>query len=183
MSAAEATTEAPQKGVNPMTQPRLAKVVVNMGAGEGAEKLQRAEKVLEQLTHQQPLRTQAKKSVREWGVREGQAIGCKVTLRGEKAVDFLKRALWVRQGRVAEWNFDAQGNLSFGIGDHTDFQEMRYDPDIGVFGIDVNVVLEKPGRRVRDRRILARVVPKKHRVSRDEAKAFMKENFDVEVVE
>ncbi|MBW3583151.1 MAG: 50S ribosomal protein L5 [Euryarchaeota archaeon] len=176
------TSAEEARQTNPMAQPKLAKVVVNMGIGEGAEKLQKAENLLEALTGQKAVRTSARKSVREWGVREGTPIGCKVTLRGEKAVDFLKRALWVRQGRIADWSFDKQGNLSFGINDHTDFEGQRYDPSIGVFGLDVAVVLEKPGARVARRRLMAGRIPHRHRVTREEAKEFMKSNFTVEVV-
>lgn len=176
MSAAEAATE------NPMTQIRLAKVIVNMGVGEGAERLQKAERVMQSITGAQPTRTHAKKSVRDWGVREAQAIGCKVTLRGEAAADLVKRALWVRQNRIAEWTIDSQGNCSFGITDHTDFEGQKYDPEIGVFGLDVAIVLERPGERIKRRRIGKARVPRRHRVSRDEAKAYLKENFNVEVV-
>ena len=168
--------------VNPMALPRLAKVVVNMGVGEGAEKLQKAEGVMQALTGRKPVRTTAKKPVRDWGIREGAPIGCKVTLRGEAAFAFLKRALWVRQNRVADWSFDRQGNVSFGINDHTDFEGQKYDPAIGVFGLDVAVVLEKAGYRVARRRLLASHIPHRHRVTRDEAKQIMKENFSVEVV-
>ena len=179
--SAEAVTEAEKTG-NPMAEPRLAKVVVNMGVGEGAERLQKAEGVLRALTGAQPSRTYAKKSVRDWGVREGQAIGCKVTLRGEPAAEFLKRALWVRQNRIAEWTIDSQGNCSFGINDHTDFEGQRYDPSIGVFGLDISVVLEKSGERVKRRRIRKAHIPRRHRVSRPEALAFLKDRFKVEVV-
>lgn len=166
-----------------MTRPRLAKVVVNMGIGEGAEKLQKAETLMENLTGAKPVRTYAKDSVREWNVRKGGPIGCKVTLRGDAAADFLKRALWVRQNKIAEWCVDSQGNLSFGIGDHTDFEGQRYDPEVGVYGMDLNVVIERPGERVKLRRIQKSRVPRRQRVSRDEAKAFLKQEFNVEVIE
>jgi large subunit ribosomal protein L5 len=166
-----------------MLAPRLTKVVVNMGVGEGAEKLQKAERVMQALTNQKPVRTFARGSVRDWNVREGSPIGCKVTLRGEPARDFLKRALWVRNNRIAEWTVDAQGNCSFGINDHTDFEGQRYDPEIGVFGMDITIVLDRPGARIKQRRIRTSKVPKRHRVSRDEAKEFLQKEFNVEVVD
>jgi large subunit ribosomal protein L5 len=173
---AEATT------ANPMLTPRLVKVVVNMGIGEGAERLQKAESVMASLTGRKPARTFAKDSVRDWGVRKGSPIGCRVTLRGDEAHAFLKKALWVVNNRVAEWSVDKQGNLSFGIRDHTDFEGQRYDPQVGVFGMDVNVVLERPGTRVRLRRIRPGHIPTRHRVSRQEAKEFLRSTFNVEVV-
>ena len=69
-----------------------------------------------------------------------------------------------------------------GIADHTTFEGERYDPDIGVFGMDVCITLAKPGHRVKHRRLLARRIPKRHRVTRDEALSFLAQKFNVEVL-
>ena len=166
-----------------MRQLRVEKVVVNIGVGEAGERLVKAQKVLEMLTGQIPLVTTSKTTNRDLGIREGMPIGCKVTLRHDTAEEFLKRALWIRENRVAEYSFDPEGNLSFGISDYTDFEGMRYDPEIGIFGMDVNVIIQRPGYRVTKRRILKRRLPHRHRVTREEAMDFMKEQFAVEVVE
>jgi len=166
-----------------MMQLRIEKVVVNIGVGEAGERLVKAQKVLEMLTGQIPMVTISRTTNRDLGIREGMPIGCKVTLRHDKAMEFLKRALWIRENRVAEYSFDPEGNLSFGVSDYTDFEGMRYDPEIGIFGMDVNVVIQRPGYRVRKRRIMSRRLPHRHRVTRDEAMDFMKEQFAVEVVE
>jgi large subunit ribosomal protein L5 len=165
-----------------MTLPRIAKVTVNIGVGEGGEKLQKAEKVLAKLTGAKPVRTLGKETNRELGVRPGEPIGCKVTLRGEDAESFVKRALYTRKNKVYDYSFDNQGNLQFGVSDYTNFEGERYDPDIGVFGMDVCITLEKPGHRIKRRRILTRSVPTPHRVSRAEAKAFLSKKFQLEVV-
>jgi large subunit ribosomal protein L5 len=110
-------------------------------------------------------------------------IGCKVTLRGEIADDFLNRALTIREGRLARYSFDQEGNLSFGVSDYTDFEGMRYDPEIGIFGMDVCVSIQRPGRRIARRRIMKKKLPKDHRMTRDEAVSFMKEKYNAEVVE
>ena len=73
--------------------------------------------------------------------------------------------------------------MSFGITDYTDFDGMKYDPEIGIFGMDVSVVLRRGGNRITKRALLRRTVPKSHRVERDEAIQFMKDRFKVEVVE
>ena len=166
-----------------MRQPRIEKVSVNIGVGEAGERLVKAQKVLEMVTGQKPRVTIAKVTNRDLGVREGMPIGCMVTLRGERAEVFLKRALWVRENRVAMWSFDPEGNLSFGISDYTDFEGMKYDPEIGIFGMDVNVVICRPGRRVARRRIMQRRIPHTHRMTRQEAAVFMKEKFNIEVME
>ncbi len=167
---------------NPMTTPRIAKVTVNIGVGEGGERLEKAEKVVAKLTGLKPMRTFGKVNNRELGVRPGMPIGCKVTLRGEPAEDFVRRALYTRNNRIFGWSFDNQGNLQFGVADHTTFEGERYDPDIGVFGMDVALTLEKPGHRIKHRRLLARKVPMRHRVTRDEARAFLTEKFNLEVL-
>jgi large subunit ribosomal protein L5 len=166
-----------------MRQPRIEKVVVNIGVGEAGERLMKAQKVLEMLTGQKPIVTIARVTNRDLGIREGMPIGCKVTLRREKAIDFLKKALWIRENRVAEYSFDLEGNLSFGISDYTDFEGMRYDPEIGIFGMDVNVVIQRPGYRLTRRRIMKRKLPRSHRITRREAIDFMRNNFSTEVVE
>ncbi len=75
-------------------------------------------------------------------------IGCKVTIRGKEAEEFVKKALWIRENRLAKYSFDPEGNFSFGIQDYTDFPGMKYDPEIGIFGLDVSVSLSRPGKRV-----------------------------------
>ena len=169
--------------MNSLRDVRVEKVVVNIGVGEAGERLSKACKVLEMVTGQNPIRTIAKTVNRDLGIREGMPLGCKVTLRGEVATDFIKRALIIREMRVPEYSFDKEGNMSFGITDYTDFDGMKYDPEIGIFGMDVNVVLRRAGNRITQRMLLKRRIPKGHRVQRDEAIQYMKDNFSVKVVE
>lgn len=164
-----------------MREVRIEKVTVNIGVGEAGDQLQKAEDVLTQVTGAQPVRTRARRSSREWGVREGQEIGVKVTLRDEQAAEFLKKCFYVRNDILPDYSFDDGGNLSFGIADHTDFKDMKYNPDVGVFGMDVAVTLSRPGSRVRRRRIRPKTVPNNHRVSRQEAIEFIKDTFGIEV--
>ena len=161
----------------------VEKVVVNIGVGEAGERLVKAEKVLEMVTGQKPVETISKTVNRDLGIRQGMPLGCKVTLRGDVAEDFVKKALVIREMRVPEYSFDKEGNMSFGISDYTDFEGMKYDPEIGIFGMDISVVLRRPGNRVTQRALLRRRIPKSHRVCRDEAIQFMKDKFEVEVVE
>ena len=161
----------------------VEKVVVNIGVGEAGERLAKAEKVLEMVTKQKPVETLSKTVNRDLGIREGMPLGCKVTLRGDSAVDFVKQALSIRENRVPEYSFDKEGNMSFGISDYTDFEGMKYDPEIGIFGMDISVVLRRPGNRITQRALLKRRIPKSHRVDRDEAIQYMKDNFQIEVVQ
>ncbi len=161
----------------------VEKVVVNIGVGEAGERLAKAEKVLEMVTKQKPVETLSKTVNRDLGIREGMPLGCKVTLRGDAAIDFVKQALTIREMRVPEYSFDKEGNMSFGISDYTDFEGMKYDPEIGIFGMDISVVLRRPGNRITQRALLKRRIPKSHRVDRDEAIQYMKDNFQVQVIQ
>lgn len=169
--------------MNAMRDVHVEKVVVNIGVGEAGERLVKAEKVLEMVTGQKSVETISKTVNRDLGIRKGMPLGCKVTLRGEVAEDFLRQALSIREMRVPEYSFDQEGNMSFGISDYTDFEGMKYDPEIGIFGMDISVVLRRPGNRITQRALLKRRVPKKHRVARDEAIQYMKDKFEVEVVQ
>jgi large subunit ribosomal protein L5 len=161
----------------------LEKVVVNIGVGDAGERLLKAVKVLQMVTGKKPVKTIAKTTNRDLGIRKGQQIGCKVTIRGTEAEEFVKKAFWVRENRIATYSFDPQGNFSFGISDYTDFAGMKYDPEIGIFGLDVCVSVVRPGKRIARRKIMRRRVPKHHRVSKKEGQAFVKAKFGVEVVD
>ena len=167
-----------------MLDPRITKVTVNIGVGEGGQRLQLAEQVLELITGQKPVRTLSTSTNRDLGTRVGGPIGCKVTMRdSEKVSSFLKDAFWVRQNTLPGYNFDQSGNLSFGISDYTDFPDQKYDPDIGIYGMDINVVLERPGHRVSRRRRRSAKVSQSHRTNADDARAWFAENYGIKILE
>jgi large subunit ribosomal protein L5 len=162
---------------------RIEKVVVNISVGEAGEKLSKAETVLKMLTDQKPIQMRAKTTIKDWGIRTGLPIAVKVTLRGEKADNFLKRAFWTKNNMISAYSFDDEGNFSLGIGDYTDFENMKYDPEIGSFGMDISVLLRRKGARIERRRLKRQKVPKRHRVDREEGMEFIKQRFNLEVVE
>ena len=165
-----------------MEKPYIAKATVNIGVGEGGEKLTRAEKLIETLVDQKPVRTYSKVTNPEFGIRKKQPIACKLTLRGEKADKAIDMVLEGISRNIKPTQFDAQGNLSFGIKEHIDIPGMRYNPDIGIFGMNVSVTFEKPGYRISKRKIQQKKVPQKHRISKEETMKFMEENFKVNYV-
>jgi large subunit ribosomal protein L5 len=130
--------------VNPMREVRIEKVTLNIGVGEGGDKLLKAEKVLEDITGRKPIRTLAKKTIRDFGIRKGEPVGCKVTLWGKAAEELLMRLLGAVEKRLNNVAFDDQGNFSFGIKEHIDVPGVKYDPEIGIFGMDVCVSLCRP---------------------------------------
>jgi len=174
-------TQKPKKEEKTFS-PRIAKITVNIGVGEAGEKLKKAETVLEKLTGQKPIQTLSRTTNKDWGLRKMMPIGCKVTLRKKTAETFFIEALKTRENKIADYSFDDQGNFSFGIPDHTLFEGQKYDPNIGIFGMDINVTLEKPGYRIKHRRIDRRKIPYKHQVTREESIQYIAQAFNVEVV-
>ena len=160
---------------------RIQKLVVHMGVGESGEKLSKAEEVLSTITAQKPVKAMARKTQPAFGTRKGSPIGCKVTLRGGAAEAFFETSLGIVDRQLAASQFDNQGNFSFGIEEHTDFPGMSYDPTIGIFGMDVNVVLEKRGIRISRRKVNQRQLPQKQRVKREEAIRFLQDRYKAEV--
>ncbi|NYT04975.1 MAG: 50S ribosomal protein L5 [Methanomicrobiales archaeon] len=159
----------------------IDKVVVHMGVGEAGEKLVKAEDIMKAITGQQSVRSFAKRTQPAFGIRKGQPIGCKVTLRGENATAFIGTALDIIERTLMARQFDINGNVSFGIEEHTDFPGQSYDPMIGIYGMDITVVLERPGVRIARRSIERRKLPAAQRVRRDDAIRFMQESYNVEV--
>ena len=178
------TAESKQETrTNPMRDIYIDKVVVNIGVGEGGEKLAKAQKVLELITKQKAVSTRAKKTNRDFGIRRGMNIGAKVTLRGTKAFEFLKTALWIKENKLSVYSIDDEGNFTFGIPDYTSFPGQKYDPEIGIFGMDVCVRLVRKGIRITRRVRNRKKIPRKNRVTYPEVVRFVRKNFNVEVIE
>lgn len=159
----------------------IDKVVVHMGVGEAGDKLVKGENIMKTISKQTPIRTIAKMTQPAFSIRKGQPIGCKVTLRGKTARDFFETSLKIVNNTLFESQLDKSGNFSFGIEEHTDFPGMSYDPQIGIYGMDINVVLERRGIRITRRRMEQKKLPAKQRVSKQDAIAFLKEKYQVEV--
>ena len=162
--------------------PKIEKVTINIGVGEAGERLKKAETVLQSITGHKPVETLSNTTNKDWAIRKQMPIGCKVTLRGKDAHDFLKEALNTRENKMADYSFDEQGNLSFGIPDHTLFKSQKYDPNIGIFGMDISITMEKPGYRVKRRRIARRKIPHRHKVAKEETMKYFSDTFNVEVI-
>lgn len=163
-----------------MKEIKICKVTLNIGAGDPGEKLQKAEKLLLQLTGKKAVRGIAKATHPELGVKKYSPIGAKVTLRKKEAAAFLKKALEAVENHVKRSQYDMQGNLSFGIHEYIEIPGSKYDPDIGMFGLDVSVNLERAGYRIARRKKCIRKIPQKSRITKEEAIGFFKKNFGVE---
>ena len=166
---------------NPMSKPRIEKVTVNMSVGKSGEPLEKAARVLEQLTGQKPCKRKAKKTIRDFGIRKGEPMACIVTLRKGRAREFLKKALHAVDNRVSKQSFDGLGNFSFGIKEHIEIPGTKYVPELGIHGMDVSVTLSRPGHRVKRRHRAKSSVGARHLLSSEEAVLFVKEEFGVEI--
>ena len=161
---------------------RIGKVVLNIGVGRSGEAIERARRVIEELVKQKASSRAAKKSIRDFGVHKGEPIGMMITIRGKKAPDVLKLLLQARENKIPPTSFDDFGNCSFGIKEHIEIPGVRYNPEIGIFGMNVSAVLERSGYRVSKRNRAPTKIGRNHRVGRDEAIEYFKQNFGVEVV-
>ncbi|ADY01553.1 50S ribosomal protein L5 [Vulcanisaeta moutnovskia 768-28] len=167
---------------HPMRVIRIEKVVANIGVGQSGERLEKAAKVLEELTQQEPSYRLAKRSIKDWNIRKGEPIGVAVTLRRNKAVWFLLRTLAAVDFTLRENSFDDWGNVAFGIREHIMIPGTKYDPSVGVWGLNVVTVLARPGLRVMYRRRARYDVGKEQRVSKAEAMKFFQEVLGVKII-
>ena len=133
---------------NPMQVPRVAKIVLNMGVGEGVadrKKVEQAAEALTAIVGQKAVITRSRKSIATYKLRDGQAIGCKVTLRKTRMYEFLDRLVNIALPRVRDFrglnpkSFDGRGNYSLGIKEHIVFPEIDYDKIDDVWGMDITV--------------------------------------------
>ncbi|OWT33679.1 50S ribosomal protein L5 [Methanobrevibacter sp. 87.7] len=169
--------------MNPMNEVVISKATINIGVGEAGEKLSRAINLLEDMFGQKPVKTFSKVTNPEFGIRKRQPIACKVTLRGEKADYAIKTVLSGISNNIKSTQFDDIGNLSFGIAEHIDIPGIKYDPEVGIFGMNVSVTFEKPGYRISKRKIQNKRVPKRHRISKEETMKYMVDHFNVNYVD
>ena len=160
---------------------RVEKVTVNIGVGESGERLEKARSLLEKIVNRRCVYTKAKKREQSFGIKKGQEIGVKVTLRGKEGIEFLERALEAVDRKIRKTSFDKHGNFSFGVREYIDLPGTKYDPTIGLMGFDVCVTLARPGYRVVKRKRARSKLSKRHRISREEAIEFVKNRFKVDV--
>merc|ERR1711939_1290040 len=176
-SASITMAESGEKSGNPMKELRIQKLVLNISVGESGDRLTGAAKVLEQLSGQTPVYSKARYTVRTFGIRRNEKIAVHVTVRGPKAEEILERGLKVKEYELRKRNFSETGNFGFGITEHIDLG-IKYDPGIGIFGMDFYVVMGRPGARVARRKRCKSRVGFTHRVRKEDSQAWFKQRFD-----
>jgi large subunit ribosomal protein L5 len=162
---------------------RITKVVLNIGSGDDKNRQENAKKLLETVSGAKPTDAISKRRLPEFKIAKGQKIGTFVTLRGEPAVKVLNRLLDAVDYKVQEKAI-TDNSLSFGIKEYIDINGIKYDPKIGMLGMNVNVSFKRKGARVEQRKIKRASVPARHKIiQREELKEYLKNVFKVTTIE
>ncbi len=167
--------------MNNMRNIKVEKVTLNMGVGEPGNNLDKAVKLLNYITGSKPVETSTKKRIPTWGLRPNLKIAAMVTLRKKKAHELLSRLLKSKEDLLKKKNFDQHGNFSFGIQEYIDIPGVEYNPEIGMYGMDVAVTLARPGFRIKRRSLNRKNLPKKIKITKEEAISFVEKEFGVNI--
>jgi large subunit ribosomal protein L5 len=133
---------------------------------------------LNKISETKAVKTFAKKRIPTWKIRPGLAVGARVTIRGKPAIELLKRLLTAVDMELKQKSFTENG-FSFGIKEYVDIPGVKYDPKIGIIGLDVIVSLKRPGYRTARRKIKVGRVGTKHRISSNDAWVWIQKEFGV----
>ncbi len=168
---------------NPMKKIKVEKLTLNIGAGRDQARLEKGMKLLKAMTGIPPVKIVTQKRIQAWDLRPGLPIGAKITIRGKQAHELIGRLLQAKDKKLGFSNFDDEGNVSWGVHEYIDIPGVKYDPEIGIIGLQICVKLQRPGFRISKRRIRPAAIPKDHRISREDAIEFMKIEFGAKVGE
>jgi len=160
--------------MNKMREIRIEKVVLNVGCGGDLQKIERAKKLLEMLTGKKPTVTKSKKRS-TFGIAKGKPVGVKVTLRKKDAENFLKKVFEAKKNTISSSQIDDNGNFSIGVAEYFELPGVKYNHEIGTLGFDVTVTLERPGYRVKKRKVKKSNIGKKHLITKEDTINWLKE--------
>ncbi len=166
---------------NPMRSLRIGKVVVNISVGASGDPLDHAQTIMKSLTGQKPCQRFAKQTIRGFNIRKREPIACMVTLRGQKAEEFLSKAFIAVGKKINPKSFDKGGNFAFGIKEHIDIPGTRYDPILGITGMDVMATIERSGYHIDKKKHAKATIGKNHKVTPEDSIQFIRQKFGIEV--
>jgi len=165
-----------------MREIKIEKITLNIGCGDNKDKLDRAKILLEKISGKRAVITKTHRRT-TFGMARKKPIGVKVTIRKEITREFLRKVFESVGNQLKASQFTEDGNFSIGIKEYIDIPGIKYDPDIGIMGMDVCVTLERPGYRVKRRRYKKSKIGKKHMITKEEAIDWVKKNYKVNVIE
>jgi len=166
---------------NPMQKIFIDKVVLNIGIGPNEEMYQNARLLLEKLTTRKPIRSVSKQRLPEFKIRRGQVIGAMVTLRNKEALDILKRSIDANDGLI-KYSSISNNSLSFGVKEYIYFSGVKYDPKIGMLGLNINASFTRKGRRVEQRRRKETKMGGKHKkIANEDIASYLEKAFGAKV--
>ncbi len=150
---------------NPMTQVKIEKVVLSVGGT--AQALEKSQKLIERIAERKARVCKSNKRIPSLGVRPGLEVGAMITLRGEKAIQILKRLLAAVDNKIKEKQISGE-SFSFGIKEYIEIPGMVYQRDLGMLGLEVSVSFSRAGKRVSRRKLKQGKIPARHRVTKEE---------------
>lgn len=166
---------------NPMQNIVIDKVVLNIGIGSNEDMYTNARLLLEKLTSRKPIQTVSKKRLPEFKIRKGQVIGAMVTLRNKEAEDMIRRALDANDN-VLKYSSISNNSLSFGVKEYIYFSGVKYDPKIGMLGLNLNASFTRKGRRVElRRRKESKMGKRQKKISNDDIANYIENKFEMKV--
>ena len=162
-----------------MRKVKIEKILLS--ASEKDKELEKSRKLLEMLSGMKAQIIASKKRIPDFGVRPGLEVGTRVTIRGEKAIELLKKFLGAIENTIKEKQISSN-HFSFGIPEYIEIPGTEYQRDIGIRGLNVTVVFSRAGLRIKNKKIKSGNLPKKQHVSEKEIMEYMKENFGTEAI-
>lgn len=170
-----------EKNENIMRKIRIAKATLNIGCGGDQAKAEKAARLLKVITERDPTATFATKRIPEFGVRPGLLMGYKVTLRGKKAEEVIKRMLIAIEDKLKKKQFNPN-SVSFGIKEYIQVPGVGFQRDIGIMGLECCIDFERPGWRIAQRKRKPGKIPARHWIKEEEIIKFMEENFNTKII-
>eukprot|EP00121_Abeoforma_whisleri_P015678 Awhi_evm1s14427 len=169
--------ESAESSQNVMQNLRIEKLCLNICVGESGDRLTRAAKVLQALTDQEPCFSKATHTIRTFSIRRNEKIAVHCTVRGKKAEEILNAGLKVKEYELSKRNFSDTGNFGFGVEEHIDLG-IKYDPSIGIYGMDFFVIMSRPGFRVAKKKHKGSKIGKKHRITKEHTMKWFSNTMD-----
>ena len=164
-----------------MREIKLEKVTLNVGCGDDKEKIEKAQKLLSMFSGGKKTIVTLSQRRSTFGIPKGKPLGVKVTLRKKAADEFFKILLQFTENKIKKSQIDNDGNINIGIPEYIDLPGIKYNHEIGMMGFGASVTLHRAGYRIKRRRIQKKIIPKKHKINKEEVTNWLQGKLGVKV--